>query len=165
MVIEANDVQARYNLLALLYNWALLSGFIIFPPALAVFRKPHASLPDLLASLTLIIAILFSVCGAIGIARLWHHFRRSRVWLIERLLLYVFLPRFTPLSYADHANSFKPMHVYAGLGDYDHSSRCLRVRYLVDFNACGYFSTVDGLYHIGVCRHFLSDELDASNRS
>jgi len=97
-VLEADSVKLRYNVLASLYSWLLLAGFIVFPGTFTSLNKATAfreTEPGILIQKAVHkmplfwVALVCYMIGAVGLLWLWWNLKHNYIWLVTKLFLYV----------------------------------------------------------------------------
>lgn len=85
------------NMLASLFTWLLLAGFIVLPVTFASIRNSHA-LDDIGKAGRVVLRVVQNVpfiwiagtcfvCGVSGLSWLWWENRKNYIWLIDRIFL------------------------------------------------------------------------------
>ncbi|KAF1357984.1 hypothetical protein EJ07DRAFT_85113, partial [Lizonia empirigonia] len=96
VIVQSYKVPAKFNLLAVVFLWILLAGFVVFPATFpALLRSPVLGTSSsgrrvqrAVQSVPLLVfAIACFVVGMIGIAWLWRKRQREYLWLVDRLFL------------------------------------------------------------------------------
>lgn len=96
MLVESHSIPFWRNILAAVFNWVLLAGFVVFPGTFTslsrsgVLREsqPGRLLQNAIRNTPLLcIACICCAVGAIGIGWLWWSTKSNYVWLISRLFL------------------------------------------------------------------------------
>ncbi|KAF2278026.1 uncharacterized protein EI97DRAFT_457253 [Westerdykella ornata] len=81
MLVQADGVPARHNVLAALCTWLLLAGYIVLP---ATFDKLEKNRNDI--SLAVLAAAL-CITGIIGCLTLLCKYRRNYIWIVNRIFI------------------------------------------------------------------------------
>lgn len=93
MVLGADRVPLRYNLMAAFSTWILLAGYMVLPGIFKSLDLPMLQDHNLLVgnqqNAILSIAGVCGLAGLIGIVYLWHRWCDNYIWLIGRLFLSV----------------------------------------------------------------------------
>jgi len=96
MVLESNDIPARYNIAAAASLWILLAGYIVFPGSFTSLQNSKSLSDSEAGKLVqhavqnvplLVVAGICCISGAVAICYLWYKKRRSYVWLVNKLFL------------------------------------------------------------------------------
>lgn len=98
LIVESYKTPEMFNVLATIFLWTLLAGFVVFPGTFTSLRNTsslNSSVPGRVVQRTiqniplLAVAAFFFVLGTAGIGWLWHQRRRHYLWLADKLFLYV----------------------------------------------------------------------------
>lgn len=96
LIVQSYRVPAKFNLLAVLFLWFLLAGFVVFPatfpsllrsPALGSSSSGRRVQRAVQSVPLLVFAIVCFVMGMLGIAWLWRKRQREYLWLMDRVFL------------------------------------------------------------------------------
>ncbi|KAB5513528.1 hypothetical protein GE09DRAFT_630072 [Coniochaeta sp. 2T2.1] len=95
MIIEADRISLRANIIAWLCSWWIMAGFLIVPNAFISLKKSSILQiePGLARHLQVSLPIIAAVCfisGASGLSLLWRRYRHNYVWVSTRLLIPTF---------------------------------------------------------------------------
>ncbi|KAF3346058.1 Sulfite reductase [NADPH] flavoprotein component [Verticillium dahliae VDG2] len=97
MVVESHQVQSRYNILAAVFNWLVLAGFVVFPATFASLSRVGVlnnsptgrAVQSAIRNIPLLYICAFAcVLGGLGLAWLWWTVKHNYVWLLSRIFLY-----------------------------------------------------------------------------
>ena len=97
-VLEADAVKVGYNILAALYSWLLLAGFVVAPGTFTSLQKAGMLgkfdagklVPKAVQHMpSFWIAIVCCSVGMVGLLWLWWKLKDNYVWLATKLFLYV----------------------------------------------------------------------------
>jgi len=96
MLLALDSIPRLYNILASLFTWILLAGFLLFPGTFTSLRNNREELTNEVGRLVLDVVVhvpLFTigfVCsgiGAAGMCYLWWRWMHNYVWLVNRIFL------------------------------------------------------------------------------
>ena len=96
MVLEANEIPARDNILAAASLWILLAGYIVLPGTFTSLQNSKSLSNSEAGKVVqravqnaplLGVAGICCVTGVIGICWLWHTWRQNYFWLVNKLFL------------------------------------------------------------------------------
>ncbi|KAL8371682.1 hypothetical protein RB595_001470 [Gaeumannomyces hyphopodioides] len=82
MLLALDKIPRLHNILASVFTWTLLAGFVVFPGAFTSPAAPPATAPSLLP-----LAVALTSLGALGLAWLGVRWRRNYVWLLNRVYM------------------------------------------------------------------------------
>lgn len=97
MIIESHQVHSRYNILAAVFNWLVLAGFVVFPATFASLSRVGVlnnsptgrAVQNVIRKIPLLYISAFAcVLGGLGLAWLWWTVKHNYVWLLSRIFLY-----------------------------------------------------------------------------
>lgn len=98
MTLQANEAPRRDNLLAALFSWLVLAGYVVFP---ATFTSAERSgslsnsrggkvVQDAIQNVPLLpFASLCYLVGIYGTARFWRKWQNNHVWLLAHIFMLV----------------------------------------------------------------------------
>ncbi|KAM7210075.1 hypothetical protein V8F06_014544 [Rhypophila decipiens] len=95
-VLDADSVKLRYNVLASLYSWLLLAGFLVFPGTFTSLSKataikqnePGILIQKAVQKMPLFwVALVCCMVGAAGLFWLWWKLKNSYVWLVTKIFV------------------------------------------------------------------------------
>lgn len=102
MLLHLDQIPRLHNILASLFTWILLAGFLIVPGTFTTFKKSdayqnaneseeneiaHAIISSIDNIGLLWVSGAFCLIGALGCLFLWYKWRRNYVWLLNRIFL------------------------------------------------------------------------------
>jgi hypothetical protein len=96
MSVQANEAPRLDNLLAAIYSWITLAGFIVLPGTFTSLEKSESLgnskggkvVQDAVHNIPLLpLAGVCCLVGTIGSCRLWWKWRKNYVWLVGRIFL------------------------------------------------------------------------------
>ena len=96
MVLEANEVPARINLLASLYLWLTLAGFVVFPGTFSSLQNSSklvnsegGKFVQHTVENAPLLPLAFICCfiGIVGSCCLWWERRKNYIWAIAHVFL------------------------------------------------------------------------------
>ncbi|OQU95261.1 hypothetical protein CLAIMM_01494 [Cladophialophora immunda] len=103
MLLHLDQIPRLYNILASLFTWILLAGFLVVPGTFTTFKNSKAfqnadndnddnevahAIVHSIANIGLLwLAGAFCAVGALGCLWLWFRWRKNYVWLINRIFL------------------------------------------------------------------------------
>ncbi|KAL8285056.1 hypothetical protein RB597_002236 [Gaeumannomyces tritici] len=83
MLLALDKIPRLHNILASVFTWTLLAGFVVFPGAFTTSPgAPPTTAPSLLP-----LAVALTSLGALGLAWLGVRWRRNYVWLLNRVYM------------------------------------------------------------------------------
>jgi hypothetical protein len=104
MLLHLDEIPRLYNILASLFTWVILAGFLVVPGTFTTFKESkafqdadnndnnneitHAIVHSIAHIGLLWLAGAFCVVGVVGCVGLWFRWRENYVWLINRIFLY-----------------------------------------------------------------------------
>ncbi|EXJ80742.1 hypothetical protein A1O3_07026 [Capronia epimyces CBS 606.96] len=106
MLLHLDDISSTYNLLASLFTWVILAGFLVVPGTFTTFKRTQAfqdlndddsnevahTIVHTVANIGLLwLSGAFCVLGGLGCLWLWFRWRQNYIWLINRIFLPVTL--------------------------------------------------------------------------
>ncbi len=106
MLLHLDEIPRLYNILASLFSWIILAGFLVVPGTFTTFKESkafqnadkndndevaHAIIHSIANIGLLWLAGAFCVVGVVGCIGLWFRWRENYVWLINRIFLYALL--------------------------------------------------------------------------
>jgi len=98
MSLQANEAPGSDNLLAAIYSWITLAGFIVLPGTFTSLEnsgslsdsKGGQVVQDAIQNVSLLaVAGLCCFAGTVGSCWLWCKRRENYVWLLARIFVYV----------------------------------------------------------------------------
>lgn len=107
MVLESQKAPVKYSILAAIFNWLLLAGFVVFPGTFASFNRLGILDESLEGQVIkhavhniplLALAITSCLLGVSGILWLWWIWRYNYIWLVSHIFLYVVQRDYKSLS-------------------------------------------------------------------
>ena len=96
MTLQANEAPATDNILAGLFSWITLAGYVVFPGSFTSLKKSNSLddsksgriVKDAVQYMSLLpIAGLCCLIGISGTIWMWKRWRKNYVWLVGRLFL------------------------------------------------------------------------------
>jgi hypothetical protein len=96
MTLQANEAPARDNILAGLFAWLTLAGYVVFPGSFTSIKKSNSLddsksgriVKDVVRYASLLpLAGLCCLVGISGTIWMWRRWRKNYVWLVGRLFL------------------------------------------------------------------------------
>ena len=97
MLLHLDSIPRLHNILAALFTWILLAGFLVIPGTYTSFKnhtdnsKSDAVEDAIVHSVSHIglvwVSGAFCIIGAVGCCWLWFLWRKNYVWLINRIFL------------------------------------------------------------------------------
>ncbi|OAP60112.1 hypothetical protein AYL99_05114 [Fonsecaea erecta] len=103
MLLHLDQIPRLYNILAGLFTWILLAGFLVVPGTFTTFKQSKAfqdadndndnnevahAIVHSIANIGLLwLSGAFCAIGALGCLWLWFRWRKNYVWLINRIFL------------------------------------------------------------------------------
>jgi hypothetical protein len=100
MLLQLDRIPGLHNVLASLFTWLLLAGYIVFPGTFTSLRRSNAIknaanrdkteqfILDTVQNVPLLwVAAICCVIGASGISWLWWRWNENFVWLVNRIFL------------------------------------------------------------------------------
>jgi hypothetical protein len=113
MLLHLDEIPRMYNILASLFTWIMLAGFLVVPGTFTTFKESKAfqdaddndddevahAIVHSIANIGLLwLSGAFCIVGAVGCLALWFRWRENYVWLINRVFLYAPSARIQPLK-------------------------------------------------------------------
>ena len=104
MLLHLDEIPQLHNILASLFTWIILAGFVVLPGTFTTFKKSKDfqdadsndsnaityAIVHSIANIGLLwLAGGFCLFGVLGCLGLWFRWRENYVWLINRIFLYV----------------------------------------------------------------------------
>jgi hypothetical protein len=96
MSLQANEIPTRCNILAALFSWLILTGYVVFPGTFTSLKNSHTLgnskggkiVQDTIQNVPLLpLAVLCCVAGISGTYWLWWTWWKNYVWLVEQVFL------------------------------------------------------------------------------
>lgn len=102
MLLHLDEIPRLYNILAGLFSWIILAGFLVVPGTFTTFKESkafqdadkndkdqvtHAIIHSIANIGLLWLAGAFCVAGIVGCIGLWIRWRENYVWVINRVFL------------------------------------------------------------------------------
>ncbi|ETI22614.1 hypothetical protein G647_06690 [Cladophialophora carrionii CBS 160.54] len=102
MLLHLDEIPRFYNILASLFTWIILAGFLVVPGTFTTFKESEAfqdadnndddevthAIVHSIANIGLLwLSGAFCIVGALGCLALWFRWRENYVWLINRVFL------------------------------------------------------------------------------
>ncbi|EHY58958.1 hypothetical protein HRR83_001777 [Exophiala dermatitidis] len=106
MLLHLDEISSTYNILASVFAWIILAGFLVVPGTFTTFKKTKTfqdlddddsnevahTIVHTVAHIGLLwLAGAFCAIGALGCFWLWFRWRKNYIWLINRIFLPVTL--------------------------------------------------------------------------
>jgi hypothetical protein len=97
MLLHLDDIPRLHNILAAVFTWILLAGFLVIPGTFTTFKNRtdtsnSNSVEDAIVHSIAHVGLVwvsgaFCVIGAVGCCWLWFLWRQNYVWLINKIFL------------------------------------------------------------------------------
>lgn len=99
MLLHLDNIPRLHNILAAIFTWILLAGFLVIPGTFTSFKNSAAfkdgdsnavegAILHSIANIGLVwVSGAFCVIGAVGCCWLWFLWRQNYVWLINKIFL------------------------------------------------------------------------------
>jgi hypothetical protein len=99
MLLHLDNIPRLHNILAAVFTWILLAGFLVIPGTFTSFKNSAAfkdgnsnavegTILHSIANIGLVwVSGAFCVIGAVGCCWLWFLWRENYVWLINKIFL------------------------------------------------------------------------------
>jgi hypothetical protein len=102
MLLHLDQIPRLHNILASLFTWILLAGFLVVPGTFTTFKNSqafkqadgedankvaHAIVSSIKNVGLLWVSGAFCLIGTLGCLWLWYRWRRNYVWLLNRIFL------------------------------------------------------------------------------
>lgn len=102
MLLHLDQIPRIHNILASLFTWILLAGFLVIPGTFTTFKNSdafkhaneddssevaHAILSTIRNVGLVYVSAAFCSVGAVGCLWLWFRWRKNYVWLLNRIFL------------------------------------------------------------------------------
>ena len=102
MLLHLDKIPRLHNILASVFTWILLAGFLVIPGTFTTFKTSEAfknadssNSSDIASAIVHSIANIgllwvsgtFCVIGGVGCFYLWFKWRQNYVWLVNRIFL------------------------------------------------------------------------------
>ena len=98
MLLELDDISLRYSILANLFTWLLLAGYVVLPGAFTSIRNSRVLSEDagiagkavVQAAQTWPVLLIASICcltGASGMCWLWWRWHENYIWLLNKIIV------------------------------------------------------------------------------
>ncbi|KAH0537622.1 hypothetical protein FGG08_005614 [Glutinoglossum americanum] len=100
MSLQANETPTRHNILAALFSWLILAGYVVFPGTFTSLKdsdtlgnsKGEKIIQDTIQNVPLLpLAVISCVAGTSGMCWLWWTWRKNYVWLVGQIFFPVLL--------------------------------------------------------------------------
>lgn len=105
MLLHSDQIPKLHNILAAIFGWILLAGFLVIPGTFTSFKDSRTyqnatgdeasdianSIVNAVDNVPLIyVSAVLSGLGALGCIWLWLRWRKNYVWLVNRIFLSVY---------------------------------------------------------------------------
>ncbi|APA13368.1 hypothetical protein sscle_11g081380 [Sclerotinia sclerotiorum 1980 UF-70] len=108
MLLQLDSIPETYNILAGLFTWLLLAGYMVLPATFTSLQNSRTIASEVSKAGKLVlktyqnlpllwIAAIFCAIGASGMSWLWWMWKRNYVWILNRIILPGFLHSITGL--------------------------------------------------------------------
>lgn len=97
MLLHLDDIPRLHNILAAVFTWILLAGFLVIPGTFTTFKNRASgsnsnsveeAILHSIAHVGLVwVSGAFCIIGAVGCCWLWFRWRQNYVWLINKIFL------------------------------------------------------------------------------